>query len=247
MTTSSQTLMVKSYHDPIRTHAEADGLNHLAKVSPIKTPNIIHLDDHRLIMEFIDNDRRQAQWRELGSGLARMHNHTLSKQHGWHCDNFLGRSKQINTPCETWSDFFVSKRIEIHLHNLEKSTPQFGKSLNSLWDKKKSTAEKELDTVKAYSLIHGDLWSGNVIFGPEGEPYLIDPAVYRGDREADLAMVYLFGKFPDSFFDEYFITCPKSKNFQRKQKIYQLYHLLNHAVLFGDSYFSSCREILENL
>ena len=96
------------------------------------------------------------------------------------------------------------------------------------------------------SLLHGDLWSGNAMPDRKGKPMLIDPAVYVGHHEADLAMTELFGGFPSTFYNAYYEIIPKESGYEDRRDIYNLYHLLNHLNLFGKSYLASVRRILRH-
>ena len=142
---------------------------------------------------------------------------------------------------DLWIPFFRERRL----------LPQLRRGEGYLDEKDRRCAEKLLARLEellpepeAPSLLHGDLWSGNYITGPDGRAWLIDPAAYVGHREADLAMTELFGGYPAAFYDAYREAWPLQPGYEQRREIYNLYHLLNHLNLFGPSYLGSVRQIL---
>jgi fructosamine-3-kinase len=177
-----------------------------------------------------------SDWPVLGAGLARMHR-ARSADHGWDADNFIGPLPQPNSRCESWAGFWSTQRlqplIERAAASLERTTVRdFGLLLDEL-DERLAGAEND-----GASLLHGDLWGGNVHISVAGAG-VIDPASYYGHREVDLAMAALFGGFPEVFFEAYQAEWPLQEGAARRRPIYQLYYLLVHVVLFGGSYASS--------
>ena len=165
--------------------------------------------------------------------LARLHRHT-SDRFGWASDNWIGLAPQENGWCGSWSDFWLEKRMKPQLRRAEGNGLHFGK-LDFL---------KILDDHQpAPSLLHGDLWSGNVGFTREG-PVIFDPAVYYGDREADLAMTELFGGFPREFYAAYDGAFRLDPGYANRKHLYNLYHLLNHLNLFGAGYLGQVQATL---
>ncbi|WP_415398934.1 fructosamine kinase family protein [Synechococcus sp. W4D4] len=175
-------------------------------------------------------------WGALGAGLARMHRGSLQGhdgRFGWERDNFIGSGPQTNRWGESWGRFFAEERLGAQLRWAAAS----GKTLHG--------AEELLERVPLWleehhaepALVHGDLWSGNAALLQDGRGSIFDPAVYRGDREVDLAMARLFGGFPRSFFAGYEQEWPLEKGHQQRVELYNLYHLLNHANLFGGGYW----------
>ena len=160
-------------------------------------------------------------WPAMARMLAGLHNHT-GPRFGWDKDNWIGRSPQKNAWRENWGEFFSEYRLK----------PQIEKAGFSLG----FSPEKILEAHDPKpSLLHGDLWSGNAGFTKDG-PVIFDPAVYYGDREADLAMTELFGGFPNTFYDAYNAEYPLEGGYSVRKHLYNLYHLLNHLNLFGAGY-----------
>ena len=224
--------------------AEAEGLNELAKSGAIRVPEVIRLTENFLILEFIPTAINPPSdfWSKLGRQLANLHAYS-EKIPGFHQDNFIGRSPQKNHCTANWKEFFWQSRLlpqwEMAVQRgIPNTTKLLWHKLEILWP-----APLEGSSTQA-SLLHGDLWSGNVLVSNSGEPVVIDPAVYYGDAEADLSLTYIFGGFPTPFYHAYHEIRPKSEGFARRQKVYQLYHLLNHFNLFGNSYTQSVESCL---
>jgi fructosamine-3-kinase len=210
----------------------------------IRAPEVIRLTEDFLILEFIPTAINPPSdfWSKLGRQLANLHAYS-QKIPGFHQDNFIGRSPQKNHSTANWKEFFWQSRLlpqwEMATHRgIPNTTKLLWQQLESLWP-----APLEGSSAQA-SLLHGDLWSGNVLVSNNGEPVVIDPAVYYGDAEADLSLTYLFGGFSAAFYKAYHEIRPKSEGFARRQKVYQLYHLLNHFNLFGKSYTQSVESCL---
>jgi fructosamine-3-kinase len=170
-------------------------------------------------LELSHKQGKSGDWRAMGRALAALHGHT-GPRFGWHRDNYIGLAPQVNTWKDDWSDFFVECRLLPQARRARIGLPE--------------TAIRTLleDHRPAPSLLHGDLWSGNAGFTQDG-PVVFDPAVYYGDREADLAMTELFGGFPREFYEAY---GPLDAGYARRKHLYNLYHLLNHLNLFGGGY-----------
>ena len=171
-------------------------------------------------------------WPGLARMLAKLHR-TRGPRFGWGNDNWIGLAPQKNAWSDDWPEFFWTYRL----------LPQLSKA----------NLNEEID-VKSFfrsykpvpSLLHGDLWPGNVGFTPEG-PVVFDPAVYFGDREADLAMTELFGGFPEVFYSTYQESFPLDIGYSQRKHLYNLYHLLNHLNLFGSGYLGQVKETLRLL
>ena len=227
--------------------AEAEGLRELAKSGAIRVPEVIKLTEDFLVLEFIPTAINPPTdfWPKLGQQLANLHAYS-QKIPGFHKDNFIGRSPQKNNYNGNWKEFFWQRRLlpqwKMALqHGIPNTTKLLWQKLEILWP-----APLEGSLPEA-SLLHGDLWSGNVLVSNNGEPVVIDPAVYYGDAEADLSLTYIFGGFSASFHHYYHEIRPKSEGFARRQKVYQLYHLLNHFNLFGNSYTQSVESCLREI
>jgi fructosamine-3-kinase len=179
----------------------------------------------------------------LGEQLAALHAAPAAR-FGFHHDNYLGSTPQTNP----WTDdgwiFFAQHRL-LYQGRLARQSALLstaaGRRLEAL-------AQRLPDLIPAQppSLLHGDLWSGNIIPGPNGQACLIDPAAHYGWAEADLAMTALFGRQPDNFYLAYALVRPLAPGFPQRQDLYNLYHLLNHLNLFGASYLSSVESILSH-
>ena len=244
--TTEETVFVKLSKGllPGMLSAEAQGLHELAKSGAIRVPEVIRLTEDFLILEFIPTAINHPSdfWSKLGRQLANLHAYS-QKIPGFHQDNFIGRSPQKNHCNGNWKEFFWQSRLlpqwEMAVQRgIPNTTKLLWQQLESLWP-----APLEGSSAQA-SLLHGDLWSGNVLVSNNGEPVVIDPAVYYGDAEADLSLTYLFGGFSAAFYQAYHEIRPKSEGFARRQKVYQLYHLLNHFNLFGNSYTQSVESCL---
>lgn len=230
--------------------AEADGLEALAKAGEIRVPRIFRRDRSTdmawLAMEYLELDRRDEVCDDrLGRALARLHRHT-GDRFGWHRDNYIGLTPQINTRGDDWSEFFLWQRLGRQLDLLDEKEPGSG------WSRlQKPLFESWLRRFSRHrpppSLIHGDLWQGNAASTEGAEPVIYDPAVHYADRECDLAMAHLFGGFGDAFFRSYEREWPLPDGHAERRLYYQLYHLLNHANLFGGPYRSRSRELIERL
>ena len=224
--------------------AEAEGLHELAKAGAIRVPEVIRLTEDFLVLEFIPTAINPPSdfWSKLGRQLANLHAYS-QKIPGFHKDNFIGRSPQKNHSTANWKEFFWQSRLlpqwePAVQRGIPNTTKLLWQQLEILWP-----APLEGSSAQA-SLLHGDLWSGNVLVSNNGEPVVIDPAVYYGDAEADLSLTYLFGGFSAAFYQAYQEIRPKREGFARRQKVYQLYHLLNHFNLFGNSYTQSVESCL---
>lgn len=178
----------------------------------------------------------------MGQQLARLHLNN-GEHYGWHEDNFIGLAPQKNTPNYDWIDFYRSERLEYQLRlNHEKGNRYTNGSI---------LLEKLEAFFAGYtpvpSLLHGDLWAGNAAYTRNGYPVLFDPASYYGDRETDIAMAELFGGFPTEFFEAYQAIWPLNANYPQRKPLYQLYHVLNHAYLFGGSYYTQADRLINEL
>lgn len=223
---------------------EAEGLQYLsdslqsAGVSRIRVPEVVRADEQVLELTRIQASAANERALEaLGEGLAALHQREQN-QYGWHRDNFIGLSPQPNRWASDWGDFFVQDRLGYQVSRI--SAASVRKKFETVLDDCGAALSEWLSRhCEHASLLHGDLWSGNVMFDQEG-PWLIDPAVYCGDREADLAMTEMFGGFGPAFYRAYDRIYPRSGVYEQKRHIYNLYHYLNHYNLFGGSYLWGC-------
>ena len=227
--------------------AEAAGLAEIARSRTVRVPRPLchgaNAEASWLVLEYLElfpgDDRSMGQ---LGRNLARMHRVT-GQQHGWHRDNTIGATPQINTGSDDWIEFWRERRLRFQLR-LAQSRGHGGRLI--------AAGERLLEGLPSFfrgysplpSLLHGDLWSGNAGRAAEGEPVIYDPAVYYGDREADLAMTELFGGFPRSFHDAYRSEFPLDAGYEARKHLYNLYHVLNHLNLFGGGYGAQAERMI---
>ncbi|GMQ80850.1 MAG: fructosamine kinase family protein [Rhodothermia bacterium] len=232
--------------------AERLGLQSLASVAHvIRVPEVVtecYTDsgDGILVLEWIEQGRHTPEsWSLFGRGLAEIHK-TEEVRYGFSSDNFIGASAQSNERKSNWIVFFRDRRL---LPQVEMA--RSGGMWRSAWDSDFSRLLDGLDTVlpqnPGASLVHGDLWRGNALADSDGTPVLIDPAVYYGHREVDIAMSLLFGEFGQSFYEAYAESWPLEVGFNQRRDVYNLYHLLNHLNLFGSSYASAVGRTLQSL
>lgn len=186
------------------------------------------------LLEYLDLTGRQ-DFAALGRMLAAAHR-KAGPRFGWHRDNYIGATPQRNGWSDDWSEFWMEHRIRPQVELARRK----GFSLPC-----PSLRVLEGHRPKA-SLLHGDLWGGNAGFTAEG-PVVFDPAVYYGDREADLAMTELFGGFPREFYEAYGEAWPLDAEYERRKPLYNLYHLLNHLNLFGAGYLAQVEATLQRL
>jgi fructosamine-3-kinase len=235
---------------------EAHGLRCLAFSKAVHTPDVVaeidlpEEDLAALVLEVIETGQpNSAHWRRFGGELAMLHQTATSEQFGFDVNNYLGASPQRNDWNQDWATFFAEQRLHAQL---KMACEQFGESVPQSIIRRTERLIANLSQVlnkstEPAALLHGDLWSGNVLFDRAGHAYLIDPAPYYGDREAEWGMIELFGHFPATFLEGYQQTSPFSAGAEVRIAVYRLYHLLNHWNLFGSSYLPSCEGVLREL
>ncbi|MDO6693349.1 fructosamine kinase family protein [Aliiglaciecola sp. 3_MG-2023] len=227
--------------------AEAEGLEHIAKANIFKTPKVIcyGVSENKsyLVLEYLRLAQGNEQsWYSFGSKLACMHQTQTQNMFGWQEDNFIGLTPQPNPWTKKWPQFFAEQRIGYLLQLLAEQ----GHALAAI-DEVVVSVEKLLHGHNpAASMLHGDLWIGNTGFQHD-LPVIFDPAFYYGDRETDIAMTELFNKFPGAFYDGYNTVWPLSNEYTYRKPVYQLYHILNHALLFGGTYLQTAKSLLKNM
>jgi len=227
--------------------AEVDSLVHLNELNERLVPTAVgvdvSLDKSFLILPWLNfTQPSNDDWFQLGVELATVHKNSSNGQFGWDQDNFIGDTLQPNQWSSNWSTFFAEKRISWQLQLLNEKSVNFG-DIDYLSD----VCHDLLCHHKTKpSLVHGDLWHGNVGF-VDGTPQIFDPACYYGDREVDIAMTELFGSFPDEFYQGYDATYPLTSGFEQRKHIYNLYHVLNHANMFGGIYIKQAQALLQRI
>ncbi len=227
--------------------AEALSLKQIQSTKQITCPKVIalgsYIDKSFLVLTYIPFSHPEPKtWYKLGQQLALMHKKSQHKRCGWQQNNFIGDSQQPNKWHSQWQQFFSEQRIVWQLRLLSKKSVLLGdiqhisKVCQQLLQHHKVTP----------CLVHGDLWRGNIGFY-QNNPVIFDPACYYGDREVDLAMTELFGFFPSDFYQGYHDTYPLDKGYEVRKTMYNLYHILNHANLFGGIYIKQAKAMLTRL
>ena len=234
--------------------AEADGLRALAGTRTIRVPAVVAngIEDGTrfLALEWLEM-RGSRKGAALGATLAALHRSPtprgpVNERFGWRRSNWIGGTPQENTWSDDWCAFFRDRRL----------APQLALAAKHAHARKlKRDGERLLDGLRALlrghdappSLLHGDLWSGNAAMLASGEPVVFDPAVYVGDREADLAMTELFGGFEREFYDAYNDAWRVESGYPVRRELYNLYHVLNHLNLFGDAYLAQAERTVSAL
>lgn len=243
ITTARGAYFVKSHRNPPPGFfaCEARGLRLLAAASAdagagIMVPEVMGAGDDFLVLRWIDRgDKAEAAAESLGRGLALIHQ-IRQPGYGLDHDNYIGRLPQPNSPTDSWVSFYHDRRIGEQVRQAEANGLMPARRRAGLERLMARLGEFIDEGACQPSLLHGDLWGGNWLATAAGQPVLIDPAVYVGDREADLAMTALFGGFPRRFYDAYNEAFPLAAGWQERQPLYQLYYLLCHLNLFGEGY-----------
>lgn len=228
---------------------EVQGLNLLAATGAVRVPQVlyVHCRPDFILLEWIQPDLDQPEWNQeqLGRQLAALHNHPAGPSYGLDHANYIGANGQTNTWHTRWAEFFRDCRLVPQMKMAAKSGALAGASLRKL-EYLCAHLERWIDEdLCRPSLLHGDLWAGNVISGPAGQPVLIDPAVYYGEREAELAFTELFGGFSRRFYQAYHNAWPINPGYPERRDLYNLYHLLNHLNLFGPMYAGAVKTVIE--
>lgn len=230
--------------------AERDGLSALAKVGAVRVPRVILCEDDGerawLAMEWLELVPLAAtSGASLGEALAAQHR-VAQNRFGWASDNFIGATPQRNGFGDDWLAFWRDRRLVAQLQLAAR---------NRLPSKMIDRGERLAADCEALfrghapppSLLHGDLWSGNAAALADGTPVVFDPAVYCGDREADVAMTELFGGFPADFHSAYAAAWPLPDGYATRRHVYNLYHVLNHANLFAGSHVGQAGQLIDRL
>ena len=227
---------------------EARALDAIKKTKTFQVPKVINVgeagnDFQYLMLDWIESSTPTVvDWENLGKKLAKLHQNT-NPQFGWTEDNYIAIILQPNKFADTWSDFYTENRIMPMMKLLQnkqlitsrqiKSAENLCKQLNDIFPEEKP------------ALIHGDFWNGNILPNHKGEITMIDPAIYYGHREMDIAIAKLFGGFDDVFFDAYQEAHPLAPNYEERLPIAQLFPLLVHAYLYEGYYVKDVQTILK--
>lgn len=234
--------------------AEARALEALRAADAVRVPVVI---DHGaspsghewILMEWLQPGRpRPRHWERLGEGLATLHR-TRADRYGWPADNYIGSLPQANGWLDDWAEFWRTRRLEPQLR-MAYDAGWFDPTERARFDRLLGRLDELLAPAAGDgpSLLHGDLWNGNVHPTADGEPALIDPASYYGHREVDLAMSELFGGFGPGFYGAYREAWPLAEGYDEvRRRVYQLYYLLVHVNLFGAGYVGRTLEVLRQI
>jgi fructosamine-3-kinase len=230
--------------------AEAQGLRALSVAAVVATPTFVtqgqSAGEAFLVLEHLElKALDQTAGAKLGAALAQLHR-IRGEAFGWTQDNFIGATPQNNAPHPSWPHFFGDRRLRPQLELALKNGMD-----RALVAKGHAIIERIgglfIDYRPEPSLLHGDLWSGNVGQTRDGVPVIFDPACYYGDREADIAMAELFGGFPVGFHAAYRGAWPLDAGYEARKPLYNLYHILNHFNLFGGAYLGQAQRMVERL
>jgi protein-ribulosamine 3-kinase len=228
--------------------AEAEGLDAIASTHTLRVPRpIAHGTSNGksfLVLEFLELGSR-GDARRLGEQLAALHRCT-AERYGFPQDNFIGTTHQHNGWHEDWVEFWRGNRLGFQLKLAAEKG--YGGKLQDLGRQLQDRLPGFFDNYHPQpSLLHGDLWGGNHAYLRDGTPAIFDPAAYYGDREADIAMTELFGGYPAEFYSAYQEAWPLEAGYATRCDLYNLYHILNHANLFGGGYALQAENIMQQL
>jgi protein-ribulosamine 3-kinase len=230
--------------------AEAAGLEELAGAGALRVPRVLACgragDAAFLALEWLERGATsEACEARLGERLAALHGHT-GRDFGWRRDNTIGSTPQANGALGSWAEFYRERRLRPQLALA--AANGFGSLLDEPGGRLLEAVPSLLGAHRpAPALLHGDLWGGNWLATEEGEPAVFDPAPYYGDRETDLAMTGLFGGFGRAFYRAYAAAAPLPAGWELRRELYNLYHVLNHANLFGGGYARQARGMIDRL
>lgn len=222
---------------------EITGLDALKKTGAFSVPEVLAcgvdgVNSFLLMEQILPGKRIQGYYSDFGRRLSIMHKADCSEfvkdgKFGFLQDNYIGAGYQYNTPEESWIEFFREHRL---LPQIKRAERYFDPLMLRKFDHLLDRLDGILIEPDKPALLHGDLWSGNQMPGPDGRVWLIDPAVYVGHPEADIAMTELFDYLPEEFYDGYFGGANRPYGYKDRKNIYNLYHWLNHLNLFGSGY-----------
>ena len=225
---------------------EAIGLRIIKETETISVPNYLSYSDKPgeafLLMEWIEGKKSGDTESILGRNLAQLHR-TFGTMHGFENDTYIGILDQPNELEPNWLAYFRENRLNYHVKNAIDKGLLVG-SRKDKFLKLLDNLDKWIPTFVEPSYLHGDLYSGNWLVGASGEPYLVDPSFFYGDRHLEIAFTEVFGGFSKEFYDSYNESFPLHENYQDIKQIYQLYYILVHFIMFGEAYGKRIDEIL---
>lgn len=254
--TARQSYLLKWHPDPLPDMfvVEAHGLELLARANAVRVPSVLHATNASgeqpayILMEWLEgagSTTDAAAQATLGQQLAALHRSSAGA-YGLDADNYIGTTPQYNGWDTDWISFFRERRLRPQIELAARN--------GYLPVHRRRALEQVLERLTDWlggvarqpALLHGDLWGGNIIPGPDGNLALIDPAAYYGDREAEIAYTQLFGGFSPHFYRAYQDAWPLEAGYDERRDLYNLYHLLNHLNIFGTSYASSVERIAQH-
>lgn len=229
---------------------EFNGLKELRKNTGIEIVKPILFGEEFIMTELIQSKKQTLNFFDkLGIGIARLHK-IKGQYFGFYEDNFIGSTPQINccTQLEAndWSSFYYNKRLMFQYKLALKQGAKSKRLKDGFLKLENSIGDIFQNSIEPPTLLHGDLWAGNFLCNESGDPILIDPAVYYGHREADIAMTLLFGGFPEQFYKSYNQVYPLQEGWKARIAIYQLYHVLNHFNMFGGGYLNEAEQLISH-
>ncbi len=231
-------------------NSEAEGLKEISASNTVRVPTPKVSGKSKqcsfLIMEYLClNNFSATSSAALGEQLAAMHRNP-HEYYGWLQNNTIGSTPQLNDPEQDWVTFWRNNRLQPQL-NLAITNGIHGDWIDDGFMLSEKLAALFSNYTPEKSLLHGDLWAGNSATDDCGHPVIFDPACYYGDRECDLAMSELFGGFDDAFYRAYHHAYPLDQGYSVRKTLYNLYHILNHLNLFGDSYLKQSQSMIQKL
>lgn len=235
------------YHYPTIFEKEAKGLKLIRATEVLHAPEVIFYDQTSsetfILLEYIESyPENKDFWSNFGKALARLHKNSNS-YFGLEYDNYIGPLYQTNSPHEQWIDFFIEERLK-RLVKKARDAKIIEKEIVSGFDNLYSYLPN-IFPPESPALLHGNLWENNYIVDRENKAYVIDPAVYYGHREMDIAMTKLFRQFDDRFYESYIEEFPLEEDWLERMDIYNLYPLLVHLHLFGQEHIKQIKKILQ--
>ncbi|MGL1892071.1 MAG: fructosamine kinase family protein [Spirochaetaceae bacterium] len=239
--TEKNDYFIKTYKKVGISQNEANGLKEIGKY--VLVPEIKKVTENCLVLKYIKQAKQKLDFQtKLGISIGKLHLNNSSK-FGFYENNYIGETPQINSYDECWDTFYIKNRLDYQVSLLNKKAYSF---IHEKYKLLRVLIPDILDgSHEEPSLIHGDLWGGNVICNNENQPVIIDPAVYYGHREMELAMTKLFGGFSMEFYNSYNEINPLKKGWQKRENLYKLYHILNHLNIFGNSYKSQVMTLMD--
>ncbi|HEX7156958.1 MAG TPA: fructosamine kinase family protein [Burkholderiaceae bacterium] len=245
--TTAGPAFLKIGQTPSAFDVEAAALAEIASTGTLRVPKVLGAGAASaggfLLLEWIEFGD-DGDWRAAGERLAALHA-VARDRYGWPRDGTLGATPQLNAESSDWCEFYRTRRLEPQLRMAGE------RGLRELARRAAAAERAASDRLSGYnppaSLLHGDLWRGNLAFDIRREPVVFDPATYYGAAETDLAMTRLFGGFPREFYEAYDAARPPDAGRSERLSLYQLYHVLNHANLFGGGYVAQACAMIDAL